>query len=144
MTCPGRSSHQPLPDTHPGTPLLPRTGGPRFLLHGSGLSFALGSTSQLKVGPHGGTEPKECPGRLAVSKQSSRVLPASRFGEPCRQARMSDGCLRVRQERRLITEMAADEVLWHRRKSVSLACSIVKNLYLKLLTFGDYSRSVSN
>lgn len=40
--------------------------------------------------------------------------------------------------------VAADPVLWHRRKSVCLARSIVKNLCLKLLTFGDYSRSASN
>lgn len=30
------------------------------------------------------------------------------------------------------------------RKPVSLAHLIVKNLFLKLLTFGDYSRSASN
>lgn len=40
------------------TPFLPD-----FLLHVSGFAFALGCASfQLKVRPHGGNEPKECPG----------------------------------------------------------------------------------
>lgn len=59
---------------------------------------------------------------------------------------MFDRRLCVRQELHLITvrRVAANKVLWHRKKSICLAQSIVKNLCLKLLTFGDYGRSASN
>lgn len=105
----------------------------------SGLCFF-----QLKVRPHWRNEPKECQDRLVVSMQSSRVLPAV----PALEAPQAESVWwpPVCKEGAPFNHrrMAANQVLWHRKKSIRLAHSIVKNLCLKLLTFSDYSRSASN
>lgn len=117
---------------------------PGLLLLISGFAFALGYAFQLKVRPHGGNEPQECPepasgfhaviessasspGLGTLAGQGAWLTPVCAAGTPSNHRRM-----------------AADQALWHGGRSVCLAHGIVKNLCFKLLTFGDYSRSASN
>lgn len=127
-----------------GTPFLPGMDSSHFLSV-SGFAFAPDYTAfQLKVRPSWGqVNPRNVRDRLVVSMQSSRVPPAVPVLEAL-QAGVFDKRLCVRQDPHLITGEWRQIILWHKRKSICLAHSIIKNLCLKLLTFGDYSRSASN
>lgn len=88
--------------------------------------FCLGHAClQLAVKPHRGNEPKECPGpaggfHAVISSPASRPGFGSPAGVIIWQMPVCEAGTPFNHRR-----MAANQVLWHRRKSVSLAHSIV-------------------